>query len=171
MAWENPYLKGLMSTQLEAIEPAAEPTGNRQQRRVPSNTSSKKKASLADGVFDLLKVTPHAIVASINDGADVWCNLSEESLVGKSSDILLKHGPTVAGKWAVLGILDALPDVPEMIGDINMTQINMATTVAGLGSLGAMVLTFAPMLRGILGRPNESYGITPLLIFRQVAVS
>lgn len=167
VAWENPYLKNVIAPHIMAGQTIEEPAAvNRKQRH---NRPQSKEPTLAEGVFDLLKVTPHAIVASMQDDVAIWCNLSEVSLVGKSSDILLKHGASVAGEWTMLGILDAVPDEHEMVGDIDVTQLKQLATVGGLGSLGAMVVAYAPMIRTMLGRPTSSYGITPLLIFRQVA--
>ena len=38
-----------------------------------------------------------------------------------------------------------------------------------LGALGAMVSGLAPAVRAVLGRPGDAFGMTPLLIFREVA--
>lgn len=122
----------------------------------------------AQFLLELLSIMPHSLQASrFGENFGVWCSLPEESLVGQSSDLVLKHGALVPGNWSMLGIVDATPDPKPGEGEGE----NMDDVVAR--EAGSMVGTFAaqlaPMTRDLLGRPRTSFGITPLLIFRQVS--
>jgi hypothetical protein len=84
--------------------------------------------------------------------------------------MFLKHGTTIAGEWAVMGVLDALPDL-DSSGDVTESGIAGAIGTGALeGPFGQMMRTLIPIMRPMLGRPFKAYGITPLLIFRKVTV-
>ena len=121
--------------------------------------------SEADLMLDLVSVLPHSIQATVlGDDYSAWCNLSEENLVGHASDLVLKHGVVVPGRWFVLGVLDALAgDVMIDPGDTDTAQ-----ALAG-NQIGAFAAMIAALARQFIGRPLNAYGMTPLLIFREVA--
>jgi hypothetical protein len=79
---------------------------------------------------------------------------------------MLKHGIQLAGEWLTLGILDAVPTHP--LSDAQ-TEAQNAVTMATLGPMMGGLGVMADVLRPILGRPSEAYGLTPLLVFREVA--
>jgi hypothetical protein len=164
-AWEIPGVKTMM---LKAIstpdgQVPEQAGGNRQERRRHAREKSGPAVMPEREVgFEMLKNLPHATLAALNVGsASVWTTLREDSLVVAASDILLKHGVNIAGVWNIVGILDAFPDDDE-------SALNNFVGGASLGSLGEFVGTFGPATRTLLGRPAESYGMTPLLIFREV---
>lgn len=122
-----------------------------------------------DIVMDLLKVLPHPVQAQL-DGPDfsLWCGLAPDNLVTAPSDLLLKHGIHLAGEWNILGILDAEPERAD----------EFATTLVHAGSAAAaptervvatVIEALAPITRSMLGRQPSAYGVTPLLIFREVS--
>ena len=102
---------------------------------------------------------PHSIQAALRGENTVWCCLQNDGMTTPADDLLLKHGIAVRGEWSLLGILDAVPDseapaddLPPAAGD------NVATLMRAL----------APFARQLLGRPPGHYGVTPLLIFREI---
>lgn len=91
-------------------------------------------------------------------GSFLWSTLSQDGFIVSPIDIFLKHKTIVPGEWYVLGIIDAHPD---HAGESEATP-----------SLGGGVTdpfhTMAQDIRAIFGRPESNYGISPLVIFRQV---
>lgn len=115
---------------------------------------------------------PHAIQAHLllDDGNTVWFTLSQDSLVGQSSDLMLKHGSYVPGQWAVVGVLDAMPqnkpkegEKPLGLNDAEQAVVKLAET-----QIGSLTARLSPVARRLLGRPDHTFGVTPLLIFRDV---
>jgi hypothetical protein len=167
VAWKSPSIRAMMS---KAPEPLAQnATGADRRARKEAVENQERTLSLS---IDVLESMPHTVQATVISGSDhVWSTLWPEGLVAQSSDILLKHGFDVGGEWAVLGIVDAVPDdstvpdVPAGYAAINVKSVNAAAGTI----LGAMVATLAPIARTMLGRPSNAYGITPLLIFREVS--
>lgn len=161
--WEDKSLADVLKrTILGANSPA-----NREQRRANKNASQVNISSEVDIVFALLKLLPHAIVASVlSSDVSVWCNLTSSGLVGSSSDILLKHGFRIAGKWNMLGIVDAFPD-----NNTNDSDDENVDSASSLGTMAALINDLGPKIRDLLGRPSNAIGVTPLLIFREVPVA
>ena len=79
-------------------------------RRQQAQGQARGMPSEAEMVIEMLSIFPHSVQAHlIGENFRAWCSLGEDSLVGLSSDLVLKHGSFVPGEWAVLGILDAFP--------------------------------------------------------------
>lgn len=115
------------------------------------------------GLFmDLVPTFPHTVQGTISGDEDVWCSLLPEGLTFDPSDIALKFSDTLPGTWHAIGILDALPDEPPS-GEIQKVDYLSGAAMAKLGD------AIAPMIRMFLGRPYEAYGITPLLVFREIS--
>ena len=133
--------------------------GNRQKHRAQVTTRATAKDPSSDIAFSLLSVLPHSIQAYMHGSVDVWCNLLKSSLVISSDDILLKHGTLIQGTWRILGVLDALPD----------DQMDSQSVDSPLNNLfGTVLSSMAPVVRTLLGRPPSYYGLTPILVFREV---
>ena len=167
-AWNQPFIQNLMKASMGALATPSPPLPNvsRQQKRATERNqpSNVEQASPADAVLGMLQFLPHNIISSVRcESVNVWCNLKSENLVVSSSDIVLKHGISIPGEWSVVGILDALPDEVDAQG-----LAEISTAGFELGSLGAAAAGFGPAIRGMLGRPRESYGVTPLIIFRKI---
>ena len=73
-------------------------------------------------------------------------------------DLLLKHGFFIAGEWKVLGILDALPDSDNLNIDYSF-----------LPEFQKTLANYSTIVRPRFGRDPDSFGITPLMIFREVS--
>ncbi len=93
----------------------------------------------------------------------IWYPLSDDFVVGSIGDLILKHSTNVSGEWHVVGVVDAVPDdfVP-----LTLEQFFVGTPVQ---SLEQFVERLARASRTILGRPSAAYGVTPIVIFRQIA--
>ena len=86
--------------------------------------------------------------------------LHEEGLTGVASDLSLMHGTEIPGVWNLLGISDALPSpIPSQI---------MIAPSATPTHFEPSIKNFANMGRKLLGRTAEAYGMTALLLFREV---
>lgn len=144
---ENGVIKKFLEHSLGVGKTAAGP----RQKNAPPN-----EAELAMAVMPLL---PHLIQAIIDSGTQsFWSALLPERLSLSTGDLMLKHGPMIEGKWSVLGILDALPDSDRNLG-----------SSLGVTELSGVIAQFSTVIRPVFGRPSTSYGITPLMIFREVS--
>jgi hypothetical protein len=138
--------------------------GNRHER-----LAARAKGQTADNsvqvdlMFDLLRVMPHTIQATISTQEQrTWCTLKDDCVTIPASELFLKHGTTIPGTWHIVGIADARPDTRYQnlaSGD----EIGAGILQTGFS---AMVSALVPIARMLLGRPAECYGVTPLLIFR-----
>jgi hypothetical protein len=112
--------------------------------------------------MELLLHYPYSAQCTIT-GSDfsVWSTLTGEGTVGPVADLSLKHGTNVPGTWHLLGILDALPSqIPP--------QIPLAFT--GIPEhFDKAIVNYSNMGRMLLGRKPEAYGMTALLLFREVS--
>lgn len=108
--------------------------------------------------MSLVTIVPHVIQAVIAaPSGTTWSSLNPSGLTMPPADLLMKHGFSIGGKWSVLGVLDATPDKAA------------APAPPSLGPYVGGLISMAPAIRPMLGRPADAYGITPLLIFREVS--
>lgn len=157
-------LNGVLSiTDIETLQNLLEPTmyfvtedeysqlhGDNKKRAI------KKKLDDSKPMVQLIKAIPYALEARLKVGEDmVWMTLNRGEMVGNPHDINLKHGKVLFGEYYVLGVLDAIPN-----DDMN---IDMTT-----GSFGDVILELSQSLKATMGRSIDSYGITPIAIFRVI---
>jgi hypothetical protein len=163
--WELPIVR---DTVRAAVVPSPENQAearNRAERRRESRQQPKRPLTIAEDpaefILQSVRYYPHAIQATLitSGGVAVWSSLREESLVGSSADLMLKHGPVLAGVWNIVGILDALPEV---------AQSEALAAALGNTPFAQVAQALAPVVRQMLGRPDHAYGVTPLLIFREI---
>ncbi len=167
-AWETPSIhKGILQGIVQNLSGhPQQQEGNRQQRRAATAQSKGNTKSELDIALALLSMMPHSLQARmVGEGWTVWCTLDELSMVSKPSDLLLKHGALIAGTWRMLGVLDAFPNFSST-ADLNNAIVNLAGTM--VGEISARI---SPVAREWLGRPDGAYGMTPLLIYREIARS
>jgi hypothetical protein len=141
------------------LKPEKAPAGPRQVKNAGQDSMSFGMA--------VMKVMPHAIQARLtSSNASFWASLSEDGLTTGPADLFLKHGLKIAGEWSMVGILDAIPDE-----NLHPTQLNVQAAIdaANLGAYAGGLAMMTPHIRPILGRPAQAYGITPLLVFREVS--
>lgn len=158
-------LQGKLSiTDIGSLRDLIEPTLNidARERAKSENSSSKQKAVLKQIqeeyklVVDIIKVIPYALEATLHIADDtVWMTLNRDEMVGNPHDINLKHGNMLYGDYYVLGVLDAIPHDEQEIASVE-------------NELKNGVKTFVNELKTMIGRNPESYGITPIAIFRVI---
>lgn len=145
---ENSTLRRWLATGLDDTKPS----GPRQTKGQPT--------SEAELVLSLIPILPPLIQATISsEETNIWSALNPNQLLLPTGDLMLKHGSTIAGEWSILGILDAFPDFMNTSNRSSDSDLN--------GAMG----NFANLLRPIVGRPSGHYGITPLIIFREVSTA
>jgi hypothetical protein len=167
--WELPIVRATVLSGAGRAEGSQTNAPNRAERRRESRPQQKREATIAEAPADFMlqtvKYLPHAIQAVLTNKdrtTAIWCSIGEESLVGSSADLMLKHGAIISGTWNLVGILDALPEVGG----------SAESVAAALGNtpLAQAAQSLAPFVRQMMGRPPHAYGLTPLLIFREISV-
>jgi hypothetical protein len=117
----------------------------------------KKKPPVDPKLLGIMKVLPLQVQATIHmdDGTGIWATLSEEGLLQSPTDLFLKYGSTVQGRWSMLGTMDVRPgdDVSAIAGEVS----NVADLMRSFDNLSVS-----------LGRPRSKFGLTPLIIFREI---
>jgi hypothetical protein len=146
---------------------SSEPEGSRKERRaqgaVQRAGAAKSEPTEIDLALEMMDVLPHTIQGRMTTShGQVWTTLREECLVTSSSDLLLKHGLTLPGEWNMLGILDAYPDYA-----LESSALPLSGGMSDV--LPTFLSTLTPLTRGMLGRPDNAFAMTPLLIFREVS--
>jgi hypothetical protein len=131
-------------------------------RHGKGNPSPKPNNSPLDLFFQLVVGLPHTVQLRIGDAPTAWGVLAPDGLVSASSDFVLKFGSAIPGEWVAIGIMDAIPDT--------VTNPSVAFAVADLDQVAPVMLShLEPIIRQLLGRPPQAYGITPLAVFREVS--
>ncbi|MHB9805469.1 DUF6414 family protein [Pantoea ananatis] len=114
-------------------------------------------------VEDMVNFLPRSTQIDFADseGNQIWMSVKPENLTIGMGDIALKYGPFIPGEWYILGFIDAYADdrldhpdapYPSNINDLKSGMDNMLM-----------------LIKTMMGRPNNSFGMTPLMIFRTVA--
>lgn len=151
---------------------SSEVSGNRQERRAQARQQNAPRMPRdEDMTMELMTILPHTVHATImTEYETVWANLRDEFMVTPSSEILLTHGASLPGEWAMLGVLSARPDFGAQEHQTRMAELGSALPPGVLNSaIGQLMATFSPLIRTALGRPMGAYAVTPLLIFREVS--
>lgn len=164
--WASPAAKKMMGDGLKQNAPKPLPKSHRNDTRLTAlHAAARAEAeALKDGMaffMDIIPTLPHTVQATISGDDSVWCSLMPEGLTFDPTDISLKFSDRIPGEWSAIGILDALPDEPPS-AEIKKVDYLSGAAMAKLGD------AITPMIRTFLGRPYEAYGITPLLVFREV---
>ncbi|MCA4780482.1 hypothetical protein IF090_12790 [Acinetobacter towneri] len=133
---------------------------------MPNTTSAHKNKreefkSSTKPIVDFMKNIPFALSCNMfvpsesGDLTQVWMSLSREDMPSFVHDINFKHGEKLAGMWYVLGILDAIPNSMD-VSDVVLPNI---------GEMEQFKKAMSEMMK-MFGRDDESYGMTPVAIFR-----
>lgn len=170
--WELPIVRATVQSGVKSTEETGtnpKPSRNRAERRRSDHQRPISSTTIDDNpaefILQAIKYLPHAIqtlLTTINKAA-VWSSISEESLVGSSADLMLKHGAILSGTWNIVGILDALPKSG------NGESAEAVAAALGNTPLAQAAQSLAPLVRQMMGRPSHAYGLTPLLIFRAIS--
>lgn len=159
--WEMPAMRGLASQGVPQQEKAS-----RRDRRAGRASNKTPEMTEQQVGFEILSIIPHSVQATVEGPqGKVWATLREEAMIVSPSDLFLKHGRYIPGRWNMLGIVDALPGDPE-----DTSVVEAEEMAEGLwGGLGTILDALGPIARVLLGRPTDSFGMTPLVIFREVS--
>ncbi|WP_162798853.1 hypothetical protein [Paracoccus indicus] len=164
--WSSPSAKKMMADGVK--QNSVPPLGRNGQKdpnlRALHDAAVQAAKTMRNGLdlfMDLVPTFPHTVQATISGDEAVWCSLLPDGLTFDPSDITLKFSKHLPGTWSAIGILDALPD-EQPDGDIKQVDYLSGAAMAKLDD------AITPMIRMFLGRPYEAYGITPLLVFREI---
>ncbi|EEO27644.1 hypothetical protein [Oxalobacter paraformigenes] len=135
-----------------------------QLNQMPENTTSErqnkqKMRTELKLTANVAKSMPHTIqLRCFNDKTDSWATLKPEGLIINPDDLAYKHGASIPGEWIIICILDAYPDssddtvFPPILNDMEVGMLKMLI-----------------QMKVMLGKSFNSYGITPLVIYRPIA--
>jgi hypothetical protein len=134
---------------------------------VLAQRSKKERAEELSLATDMVQAMVETIPAGVamqlvGDDFGIWSTLTAAGMTGSVDDHLLKHGGAPSGEWNVLGIIDALPD-----SEVTVTE-SAGESIGEIESATQLMATLFTSLRPKLGRPAKFYGMTPLLVFREV---
>jgi hypothetical protein len=125
-----------------------------------SPTSVQLSQSEIESFANAAKVMPHMLQAAVStDSLTSWSTLNDACTTASTGDLTLKCGSAIDGKWTLTGILDVKPDESK--------QSSNGTPVSGYSQ---EFRALGDAVRSAIGRPQDSYGITPLTIHRKVEV-
>ncbi|MFL5260011.1 MAG: hypothetical protein ACJ8AS_09670, partial [Hyphomicrobiales bacterium] len=137
---------------------------NRHARRAERH-SGADSASTLSLMIDMLRLMPHGLQGQLRAPPyQIWSAMRAEGFVTQPSDVILNHGVELTGIWNVVGILDAVPSpmVTLIEDDGSAPEGNVHSLV------GNTAIAIQPLARQFLGRPEGAFGVTPLLILREV---
>lgn len=158
--WNKPSMR--KSMEAGALEDQGTSRQQRRKAAKGSSTSKINKMPTELEIFlDLVEVLPHTTQAIVGNREIAWGLLKTEGLLGSSSDFALKFGGSIPGDWSMIGLLEALPGGSDQPLDILQT-----TQLDQVGD--ALFMHLEPLTRQLLGRPSNAYGVTPLIILREV---
>lgn len=155
---------GLPTFQKTMRSGASETMNRAARRRAEKNAANDEGINNLELFIEMMGILPHTAQATVDNGdSKSWCSLTSEGLIINSSDITLKHGHSVPGTWNIVGILDAKPELLEDDNPELEPNFDDGTEIAG-----KLMQMLAPVAKNMVGRPDSSYGMTPILIFREV---
>ncbi|MBT8420593.1 MAG: hypothetical protein KJO08_06990 [Gammaproteobacteria bacterium] len=126
--------------------------------------------------LELLPQFPYTIQANMKGKYNCWSVLKGESMATTSEHLILKYGTSDVGVWNILGILDTKPSEPgektfeEKLAEINDKVQEAEEKQDARTGFRQLANLFSVTAKELLGRSDQQYGITPLMIFRQVSV-
>jgi len=150
-----PFVSRMFSQEPPKLPPKA-------QKKQPNADDIEVAPGVTVGmVRDILNVIPNTLQVDFIDeqGNTIWMTINRDFLTINPDDMVLKYGGKIPGDWYVVGMIDALPD-----SHFDSSSLNFPINPLKDG--------ISEMLNGIkalAGRGDDSYGITPLVIFRKLA--
>jgi len=149
----------------DAIQQSTPHIRNRKERRASGQPAEVTMPDNGNpGLLRLLGSMDQQVILALNaDNARLWATLDPNYLVGGSSDLALKHGVRISGNWHVLGILDCMP------GELVTNEVDIGRICGGAdNAFSGSALTLFREMGLILGRPSDCFGITPIVIMREI---
>lgn len=130
---------------------------------------SDKEMSEIKTVMNVIDAYPIGVQATMQVKSNVtnhaWMALDKKYLTSAHLISTLKHKSLSSEEFVVLGILDAIPDkfIDE---DSNKDLDNFRSNLLNKRPFFEAVFAMNGAYQEIIGRPADSYGITPISIFR-----
>jgi hypothetical protein len=126
-------------------------SARRQEAPPPDISGLKILGSLEQPVFMIFK----------SGNNRLWSTLDPNNLVGGSADLNLKHGLGVAGQWHILAALDCQPGLGNDVPDGRLCG-------GGDNVFSDSIVGMWREFRLVFGRPADCYGVTPIVIMREL---
>ncbi|MBF7694178.1 DUF6414 family protein [Acinetobacter pollinis] len=163
-------LNGFLSVNdIEVMKGLIKPSFDFMLQQMPNKTGADKTKiqqfkKLTEPLLGFISHLPFALSCSLyakdehtDNLTEVWMSLTREDISSQVHDISFKHGDTLAGQWYVLGVLDAIPNALDE-NKQNIPNVND-------DGFGEFKKSISEVLK-MFGRNSESYGMTPIAIFR-----
>jgi hypothetical protein len=146
----NDYMQTINSLGVTNEEFATKKPAEKQKLR-------RQAAELIWGVIGSLPLRTQMIVDG--EAGKVWGVLREENLVMSYNELAITHGASIPGEWTVVGLLDAgTSDLVADEGAVMALPEGLARATKGVST----------MVRKIVGRPADTFAVTPLIVYRKV---
>lgn len=120
-----------------------------------SNSGMGDDVTRAATVLNTMPPTAQGIL--VKGVTKVWSIYNMGGWVTHPSSLALTNGAKLDGQWALLGIVDAKPVK-------NRTKANQSLFPTAM----VAIIEFTEVLKSEMGRPDNCYAFTPLLVFREV---
>ncbi|WP_432700754.1 DUF6414 family protein [Kluyvera cryocrescens] len=150
-----PFLAKMMEMERPKLPPKAKTTkfNVEEQFIAPGVTFAMMK--------EVLNIVPNTLqVDFINEANQlIWMTINRDYLTINPDDMVLKYGSNLPGEWYVIGFIDALPDTEEVMMDTLFFEPN---------PMKDGIHTMLSGIKDLAGRSSNSYGMTPLVIFRKI---
>jgi hypothetical protein len=142
---------------------ATVPQGNRYARRGKAGHHQQDTTPAPDfGGLKILGSLEQPVFAVFRSGDKrLWSTLDPNYLSGGSADLNLKHGLRVAGEWHMLGTLDCQPGSGDDVPDGRLCG-------GGDNIFSDSMVSMWREFRLVFGRPTDCFGITPIVIMREI---
>jgi hypothetical protein len=142
-------------------EPATTPQGNRHARRGKPGQRQQDAPPRLDGLKILGSLEQPVFTVFQSGKNRLWSTLDPNYLSGGSADLNLKHGLRVAGVWHMLGTLDCQPGSGDDVPDGRLCG-------GGDNIFSDSIVSMWREFRLVFGRPADCFGITPIVIMREI---
>lgn len=137
-----------------------------------SNRSSKHKSNAKDKKATVIRELLNSFglgfgFVLVSEVGHFWFSVKKEYLSLYDLDIPLKFPAHISGTWQALGVVDALPnDHVEGLQDVIDMNIDGLLPPAVFNMM-ELIGTMA----GMFGRPITAYGLSPLVVFREISTT
>jgi len=129
-----------------------------------SNQTNPKKITHADmrtlvrGLFNSIEHPLHGEI--LTESKILWATLNSKYLIPSAIDLMLKYTTTIPGRWYILCAVDCLPEGLHENYEEDWDSVDESFT--------SLIDRLARTFSRSFGRPAEAYGVTPLIIFREI---
>lgn len=166
----TPMLKHIITSQISDYPYEQDISRKKNYKNRPTD-NNKIEEEIINAFSDAVSFLPYSLQAHLFDDKDraIWCTLNKDYLVCQTSDIIIKYGVSLGNNWYILGMLDVLP---KNEAETSETGVSFESCVKkinqGKNVLWSALETFIPECQKVVGKSDSAYGITPLLIFREI---